>query len=65
MCINNGKTVPGEKRFASYQLVFELARGLWDCCQNNHIGMNQVGLLVKNESNEEYDLEVHFEVCNQ
>ena len=31
---NNGKTVPGKKLFASYELAFELARRLRDC-QNN------------------------------
>ena len=58
---NNGKTVSGEKLFASYELVFELAKGLCDC-QNNYIRTNKVGVLVKNETNKVYDLELYFEL---
>ena len=36
---NNGKTVPEEKRFASYELVFKLSMGLWDY-QNSYIRTN-------------------------
>ena len=33
--------------------------------QNNYIKTKQVGVLVKNEANKIYDLEVSFEVYNQ
>ena len=61
---NNGKTVSGEKLFASYELVFELTKGLCDC-QNNYIRTNKVGVLVKNETNKVYDREVYFQLHNQ
>ena len=54
---NNGKTVPGKKPFASYELVLEIGRGLWDCQKN----INQ----IKNDTNEVYDLEVYFKVYNR
>ena len=39
------KTEAGEKSFASYMLVFGLARELWDC---------------QNSKNYMYDLEIYF-----
>ena len=45
---NNGKTVLGEKLFASYESIFELARGL----RNSQTSINNkdLGLLAKKEA---------------
>ena len=45
---NNGKTVLGEKLFASYESVFELARRLRD--SQTRITNKDLGLLVKKEA---------------
>ena len=60
---NKGKTVPGEKLFTPYELVFE-PRGLRDF-QNTYIRTNQIGILVKDEANEVFDFEVYFELYDQ
>ena len=55
----------GENLLVLYELMFELARGLWDF-QNriNPIRTNQVSFFVKNEANEIYYFEVYFEAHN-
>ena len=45
---NNGKKVPGEKLFCSFESVFELARGLRD--SQTSINNKDLGLLVKKEA---------------
>ena len=45
---NKGKTVLGEKPFASYESVFELARGLRE--SQTSINNQDLGLLPKKEA---------------
>ena len=49
---SNGKIIPGQKFFANYKSLFEIARGLW-VCQNsiNHEDLLDRSLRVKDETN--------------
>ena len=64
MMYNNDEAVSAEKLFASYGLMFEPDRRLWDR-QKNYIRANQAAVHVKNVANQLYDHEVYSEVYNQ